>query len=178
MNAWKVMPVVLWLALPALGEERVAVPKEIVAQLVEFGYELEVDAAGTASDLEAHPIELNRNGEPELRVHGLGPGICGAANCVTWVYQKTANGYRLLLESGCVNRIEPQESYTKGYRDLMVVRHGSAWEADLILYKFDGESYREAECFFRTYQYEDKDGNLREWEEPKTTRVECEVDCC
>ena len=178
MNAWKVMSLVLWLALPALAEERVEVPKEIVEELTELGYELEVDAAGTASDLEAHPIKLNRDGEPELRVHGLGPGICGAANCVTWVFQKTANGYRLLLDAGSINRIEPQRSYTKGYRDLMVIIHGSAWESNLILYKFDGEYYNQAKRYFRTYQYEDKDGILREWKEPKTTRIACDVDCC
>jgi len=181
MNAWKAVALVCSLALSeqaASGAEpRVEVPEKIVDQLLEDGYEIEVGGAGTASNLEAHPIELNRGGEPELRVHGLGR-ICGAANCVNWVYQKDADGYRLLLDAGSINRIEPQKSYTKGYRDLMAVMHGSAWESDLTLYKFNGEEYERDSCFYRTYQYEDSDGTLREWEEPQITKVECEVDCC
>lgn len=174
MNAWKAVSLVFWLALPVAGSE---VPKEIVDQLLEDGYELEVSAAGTTSNLEAHPIELNRGGEPELRVHGLGK-ICGAANCMTWVYQRDAGDYRLLLDAGSVNRIEPQSSFTKGYRDLMAVMHGSAWESDLTLYKFNGEEYERDSCFYRTYQYADSDGTLREWAEPKITRVECFEECC
>jgi hypothetical protein len=189
MNVWKALFLVFWLALPvslASGQEQVAdsgtksrveVPKKIVEQLLEDGYEVEVSAAGTASNLEAHPIELNRGGEPALRVHGLGE-ICGAANCMTWVYQKDASGYRLLLDAGYVDRIEPQKSYTRGYRDLMAVVHGSAWESDLILYKFNGEEYQRDSCFFRTFRYEDRHGTLREWEEPKTTRIDCHEECC
>lgn len=166
---------VLW-PNPAAGQQDLAieVPKEIVAQLLEEGYELEVSAAGTASNLEAHSMELNRGGERELRVHGLGIGICGAANCVTWVYQKAGNGYRRLLDAGSVNRIELQRSWTKGYRDLMTVLHGSAWESYLTLYRFDGERYQRDSCFFRTYQYEDRHGSLREWKRPKITKVECD----
>jgi hypothetical protein len=187
MKAWKVVPVVFWLALPASlasGQEEAAgskVPEGIVEQLVEDGYayELEVDAAGRVSNLEAHPVELNRGGEPELRVHGLGIRLCGAANCPTWIFQKDEDGYRLLLDVGSINRIEPQGSYTKGYRDLMAVLHGSAWESDLTLYKFDGEGYRRDSCYFRTYQYEDEHGTLREWKKPRVTRVECGAEeCC
>ena len=178
MNVWKAVFPVFLLALPVLGQEKaVEVPKKIVEQMLEDGYEIEVNAAGTPGNLRAHPMELNRGGEPEILVRGIGK-ICGAANCVMWVYQKDADSYRLLLDAGSINRIEPQKSYTKGYRDLMTVMHGSAWESDLVLYKFDGEEYRMDSCFYRTYQYEDEDGTLREWEEPKITKVECEVDCC
>jgi hypothetical protein len=181
MNAWKVVSLVFWLALPVAlaGQEqtRVEVPKEIVKDLLEIGYQVEISAAGTASNLEAHPIELTPGGETGLRVHGLGR-ICGATNCVTWVYQKAANGYRMLLEAGSINRIEPQASYTKGYRDLMAVKHGSAWASDLVLYKFDGQYYQQDGCFHRTYQYEDSHGNMREWEEPKITKTDCSGECC
>jgi hypothetical protein len=123
-------------------------------------------------------MELDRRGEPELWVHGLGIKVCGAANCATWVYQKAAGGYRLLLDAGNVNRIELQRSYTKGYRDLMVVVHGSAWESNLILYKFDGEEYQQDSCFLRTDRYEDSHGSLRELKRPKVSRIDCEVERC
>jgi len=183
MNAWKAVSLVVWLVLPvspASGQEEapVEVPKEIVNHLLEIGNAIEVGAAGTASDLEALSIQLNRGGEPELLVKGLGVEKCDEANCETWVYHKAADGYRLLLAAGWVSRIEPQTSYTKGYRDLMVVIQESAWESTLFLYKFDGEYYHQSRCFLRTYRYEDRNGTLREWKTPKTTRIECDVDCC
>jgi hypothetical protein len=183
MNAWKAVFLVVWLVLPvspASGQEEtpVEVPKEVVNDLLELGNEIEVGAAGTAGDLEALSIQLNRGGEPELLVKGLGGEKCDEANCQTWVYHKAADGYRLLLAAGWVNRIEPQTSYTKGYRDLLVVIQESAWESTLFLYKFDGEYYHQSRCYLQTYRYEDRDGTLREWKTPKTTRIECDVDCC
>ncbi len=165
---------VLW-AAPAATLHRVAteVPVEIVTQLRAEGYEIELNATGTASDLVAAPIALNRDAEPELRVHGIGPTICGMANCITWIYQKVGSSYKLLLEAGSINRIELQKSFSKGYRDIMTVMHGSAWESDLKLYKFDGKRYQLVGCFFRTYQYEDRHGTMREWKRPRITRSEC-----
>jgi hypothetical protein len=163
-------------AVPAATLHRVAtgVPVEIVARLRAEGYEIELNASGVASNLVAEPIALNRDTEPELKVHGIGPTICGMANCITWVYQKVGGNYKLLLEAGSINRIELQKSFSKGYRDIMTVMHGSAWESDLKLYKFDGNRYQLVGCFFRTYQYEDRHGTMREWKRPRITSRECD----
>jgi hypothetical protein len=152
----------------------VKVPEQIVAELKAEGFELEFDAAGKVDNLAAEPIDLNGDGEPELEVHGMGSPTCGAANCVTWLYRKAGRGYQLLLYAGSINRIEPQKSSIKGYRDIMTVMHGSAFESGLKLYKFDGRRYRRKGCFFRTYQDQDAQGNVRELKKPKITRTRCE----
>jgi len=149
------------------------VPAAIVKDLNVPGLGLEFDAAGKVTNLAAEPIELNGDSEPELVVHGLGH-ICGAANCMTWLYRKAGRGYELLLDAGTINRIEPQKSFTKGYRDIMAVMHGSAYDSDLKLYKFDGHVYRRKGCFYRTDQTRDQDGTMRELKKPKITRTRCE----
>jgi hypothetical protein len=98
---------------------------------------------GLAKYLTAYPVNLNRDGRPEIVVHGINE-ICGANNCYTWIFQKVGNGYRMLLDAGFIQQIEPQRKYTKGYCDVIGSMHGSAWDSDLTLYKFDGRKYRRA----------------------------------
>jgi hypothetical protein len=164
--------------LHAVAQERrrLQVPKEIVQQVMqEEGLKefVQLRPDGSAENLVAEQIDLNRDGEPELEIHGTGAGICGAANCVTWIYGKSGDQYQMLLDAGSIQRIEPQKTFTKGYRDIIASMHGSAWDSDLTLYKFDGKEYRRVGCFVRTYRYEDKRGRKREWKRPQITPVEC-----
>src|SRR5687767_11279057 len=139
---------------PALAQNRrtVEVPTEIVQQLMkgedrEF---IQLKPDGNAGNLVAEPIDLNKDGKPELWVHGIGPSICGAANCVTWIFRKAVSGYQMLLDAGTIQQIEPQKTITNGYRDIIASMHGSAWDSGLTLYKFDGKQYQQAGCYFRT----------------------------
>ena len=164
---------------PVVAQKRrtVEVPKEIVQQLIndkELKELIKLRPGGSAENLVAEPIDLNDDGKPELEVHGIGSGICGAANCVTWIYRKTANGYQMLLDADIIQRVEPQKTFTKGYRDIITSMHGSAWDSDLTLYKFDGKQYRRMGCYFRTYRYKDKRGSYHESKRPKITRAKCE----
>jgi hypothetical protein len=157
----------------------VEVPKEIVQQLIkdqELKEFIQLRPDGSAENLVAEPLDLDRDGKPELEVHGIGPGICGAANCVTWIYRKAANEYQMLLDAGSIQRVEPQNTFTKDYRDIITSMHGSAWDSDLTLYKFDGKQYQRVGCFFRTYRYKDKRGNYRESKLPIITRAKCELE--
>ena len=112
-------------ARPASGQEErtVEVPKEIVRQLLSGDEGLRkyvrVRPDGTAENLVAVPLELNGGGEPELEVHGTG-SICGAQNCVAWVFRKTARGYEMLLDADSVQTVKPQKTSTRGYRDIIL----------------------------------------------------------
>jgi hypothetical protein len=74
---------------------------------------------------------------------------CGAggSNCMYWVYQKTAGGYKLLLAAP---RVAPLKSLTKGYRDLYgdfrmgAARQRGKFEYYRTIYKFNGEKYEES----------------------------------
>lgn len=155
----------------------IEVPKKIVRQLMndeDLRELIKLRGDGSAENLVAYLINLNRNGEPELVVHGIGIGICGAANCVNWIFRKGGNEYQMLLDAGSIQDIEPQKTSTNGYRDIITSMHGSAWDSDLILYKYDGEQYQRVGCFFRTYRYQDRRGRMREWKSPQITRAKCE----
>lgn len=174
-----IMCLSLVLLRPVVAQERptVAVPKEIVQQLIkdeELKELIQLRPDGSAENLVAKPIDLNRDGKPELEVHGVGLGMCGAANCATWIYHKAANRYQMLLDASSIQRVELQKTFTNGYRDIITSMHGSAWDSDLTLYKFDGKQYQRVGCFFRTYRYKDKLGNFRESKRPRITRAKCE----
>ena len=154
----------------------IEVPKEIVEQLMqdeELRKLIHLGENGRADNLVAEPVELNRDGKPELKVHGIGD-ICGAANCETWIFRKVGNKYQMLLDAGSIQRIELQKTFSHGYRDLIASMHGSACDSDLTLYKFDGQKYQRVTCFFRTYRYPDRRGQMREWKQAKISRRECE----
>ena len=164
---------------PTAAQKRrtVRVPKEIVQQLIkdeEIRELIRLRPDGSAENLVAESIDLNRDGEPELEVHGIGVGICGAANCPTWIHSKVGTGYQLLLDAGSIQRVEPQRTFTNGYRDIMTSIHGSAWDSDLTLYKFDGKQYQRVRCFYRSYRYKDRRSRMREWRGARITPVKCE----
>jgi|SRR6267143_2617122 len=162
----------------AFAQQRrpIKVPKEIVQQLMkdeEIKEFLKTRNDGLAKYLTAESINLNRDSKSELIVHGINE-ICGANNCYSWIYRKVGNTYQMLLYAGFVQQIEPQRTFTKGYRDVIASMHGSAWESGLTLYKFDGKQYRRMGCFFRTYRYQDRNGRYLDSKRPKITRVKCE----
>ena len=85
-------------------------------------------------------------------------------------------GYERLLAAGSIQTIEPQPTTSRGYRDIITAMHGSAWDSDLRLYKFDGREYRRSGCFFRTYDYLDIHGRMRELKRPRITPAACRPD--
>ena len=89
------------------------------------------------------PIDLNRDGTFEYEVSGNPGCACiGARHCAKWIYQRTPDGYRQLLDM-----VQPDEGIgvrstrTRGYADLEVV----GWAGDEPLrevFRFDGRVYR------------------------------------
>lgn len=151
------------------------VPKAIVDQLLQvegIGIYIKFDSDGYATNLVARPLNLEeRNKQQILEVSGCCGEFCGNVNCATWIYAKTKNSYHLLLDAGVVESIVPQKAFSNGYRDVIVISHGSAWSSDLELYKFDGEKYRRKKCFQRDYSYLDEQGKLRELKRPRITKI-------
>ena len=160
----------------AQTRRRVAVPRQIVEQLIRdtaLAQLVQLRKDGSAANLVAEPLDLNGDGIPELEVHGIN-SICGANNCVTWIYRRTASGYERLLAAGSIQTVELQPTVSYGYRNIITAMHGSAWDSDLRLYKFDGREYRRTSCFKRTYRDRDRHGHMRELARPRTTPVTCE----
>jgi hypothetical protein len=169
--------------LEAQRRREVKVPKEIVVQFMkddEFKDTLErkheYTFDGMAKRLVAESVDLNRDGKPELIVHGIND-ICGPYWCANRIYRKTKAGYQLLLDGGDIQDFELQKTFTNGYRDVMAASHGSAFDSGLELYKYDGKRYGLKACFERHYNNrENSRGHLHVSKRPKITRVKCETD--
>ncbi len=125
-----------------------------------------------AAYLRAEPLDLNRDGVPELVIHGI-QRLCGASNCIKWIYRRTSAGYERLLVAWGTQTLEPLTSTTHGYRDLRKWQHGSAWDSGVTLYKFDGRRYRQDRCFHYSYSYLDAHDERHELKRPRITPASC-----
>src|SRR5947209_6452270 len=124
-------------SVAAQARREVAVPKEIVKQMLEEGEFEGYTLEGLSKHLVVRLVDLNRDGKPEILVRGINE-ICGPYWCTHRVYRKTRAGYELLFDDG-VQDLKRQKTLTNSYRDIMTYKHGSAFESELSLYKFDGK---------------------------------------
>jgi hypothetical protein len=154
-------------------------PRQIVEDLLKDTTWIEMPAPpidSVAPDLVAEPLDLNGDGVPELEVRAIGHLCHSNANCSVWIYRRAGARYERLLDAGNVLELEPQKTFTHGYRDVMTTRHGSAWLSDLTLYKFDGRAYRRSACFSWRDNYLGRDGESHVLKKPRITRVACQPD--
>jgi hypothetical protein len=159
-------------------EGTIEVPMEVVALIRDGMYVTEflgIRADGTAANLVAIPVDLNRDGVPELIVHGTRDMCAPVGNCPYYVFEKMPGGYRLLLEVAAVENLIPQKTVTKGHSDLWSWQHGSATESFFRYYKFDGTKYKTTRCYDHRYVLlgADHNGNPRFSHKPKITRAVC-----
>ncbi|HST51735.1 MAG TPA: hypothetical protein VLJ61_06960 [Pyrinomonadaceae bacterium] len=148
----------------AQAHRKVEVPTEIVQQLMN-------DYEGlSAGDLRAEMIDLNDDERQELIVQG---DCAAVGNCSTWIYRKTRKGYQQLLNDEA-QVVKSRRTITHDYHDVVFEVHGSAYESEIRLYKFDGKQYQLKECFFRDYSFLDKRGRFHTRRRPQITRMKCE----
>jgi len=156
----------------------VNVPTEIVVQLLQdelFGEIISVADDGSSENLVAIPTNLNADATRELIVHGV-CFVCGAQNCPHWIFERSANGYRLLLDVGVAQNVELQSVFTNGYRDIVARFHNSALDHTFAVFKFDGQSYQLIECgreFDLLEDRVDETGNALPLGEPRVSFFTC-----
>jgi hypothetical protein len=157
------------------------VPEAIVRQLVASGA-VDQDLFKSRNDgrkkgLTGFPLDLNRDKKPEIIVTGTPEsGYCGATgNCSHWVFgEVAAREYRLLLDAGSVQKIDAQDTPSKGYRDVVTTRHDSAFDYTVRRFRFDGARYRLSECSEHHFDaVDDGRGSVRTAKRPVVTRVPC-----
>jgi hypothetical protein len=159
----------------------IEVPEAIVRQLVASGAVdqdlLKSRIDGRKNGLTAFPLDLNRDKKPEIVVKGTPErGCCGVTgNCSHWVFGEiAASEYRLLLDAGSVQKIDAQDTPSKGYRDVVTTRHDSAFDYTVRRFRFDGARYRLGECSEHHFDAtDDGRGGVRIGKRPAVTRVPC-----
>jgi hypothetical protein len=143
---------------------------------------------GIGSEKELHKLvlgtrveldDLNGDGVPEmlLQAFDVREGCGATGNCTLWVFEKTTNGYRKLLDTrgkdgiGGIERVRIGPNRTNGYLDLTLAAHDSASEMELAVYTFRDGSYRLSACYEANW-LSDKDPT-QGLEYPSITPISC-----
>jgi hypothetical protein len=98
-------------------------------------------------------VDLNGDGIPEVIAQGSGEEYCSpTGNCDFWVFMRSGNGYKLILNKGAVQTFAISSKRTNGFNDLVLGRHGSAFEKDLFIYRFADRKYRLGPCYSASWE--------------------------
>jgi hypothetical protein len=93
-------------------------------------------------------IDLNGDGIPEVIAQAFDDESCSpTGNCTFWVFMRSDNRYKLILEKEAVQTFTIRPKRTNSFNDLVLGQHGSASERDLIVYRFVDGKYRRGPCY-------------------------------
>ena len=114
--------------------------------------------------------DLNGDGNPEVIAQGAGmkSGCSATGNCPCWIFKRVNSRYSILL-SGQAQTFTVQPTKTRGFHDIVLGLHASAFEAELTVYKFDGTSYRDTACYDANWTYLGTDGESHHLHTPQIT---------
>jgi hypothetical protein len=119
-------------------------------------------------------VKLGANGRTQVIVQGFGECQCSpTGNCSFWIYEKSKDGYRRLLETDMVQVFSVENTRSHGYRDIVTGAHGSAFDTDLTVLKFDGDRYQPRECWSMSYPQPDDSESGRVRGKPKLEKRHC-----
>lgn len=118
---------------------------------IESEAELRKIAANTRVEL----MDLDGDGVPEIvaQANDTRAGCGAAGNCPFWIFKKTSEGYKLILDTrdkdgiGGAELITIEDTLTNGFRDLVLAAHDSASEETLIVLRYRNGMYRETACY-------------------------------
>ncbi len=116
-----------------------------------------VTNGGLKKAVRAEAIQLAPDNSRQILVRGSGLCLCGAQNCLFWIYRQTGNRYELLLNGTGSTKVRAGQKSAKGYRDVITESHASANETILRTYRYDGKQYQLERCVNRAYY--DDNGN-------------------
>jgi hypothetical protein len=118
-----------------------------------------------ASQLRAEAVTTN--GQQSFFVQGIGSPYCGNVNCSVWIFD---SNHKILLDT-FAEGVGYLPTTHNGRNDILISRHESAWEQDILRYKFDGTHYRKVRC--ADVLYADSDG--KPYKSPHITPTPCRV---
>ena len=111
-------------------------------------------------------LDLNGDGSAEVLAQGE-PGCSPTGNCPFWVFQRTRNRYKLILD-GFGQTFTIQHARTNGYLDIVIAMHGSATESTLKIYRYERGRYRRVDCMEAAWSVLEGEA-VRELKEPRIT---------
>jgi hypothetical protein len=114
--------------------------------------------------------DLDGDGKPEViaQAGGEKSGCSPTGNCPFWVLLRQGTGYEILLR-GEAQTFTVQRARTNGFSDIVLSRHGSAFESEAREFKFDGKAYRESACYDVLWSSPGSDGEEHRLPKPRFT---------
>ena len=109
-------------------------------------------------------FDLNGDGRNEYLVRDL---CSPTGNCAFWILELRKAGVRELLATDMANFTCARITKSHGYRDFEIGSHGSAFESDVRVFRFNGERYDEAASYSLRFEYDEKTKRLRQIRGPK-----------
>lgn len=138
-----------------------------------FDY-ISITQAGFDHSFRVWEKDLNSDGNKELIVQGGGECLSSVTgNSAFWVITKTPSGLVSLLNDRMTQSFKVLKNRTKGYSDIEIRTHGSAFYYPFRVYRFDGYRYEGAECGDISYEGDQPGVILKK---PRVTRGPCRVD--
>lgn len=106
-------------------------------------------------------VDLGGDGKPLILASAISMEAgCDLNNCPFWIFRKTPDGYGLLLDTIAASyTVRPEK--TNGLSDLVIMRHVSASESRLTLYRYQDNKYVDSGCYVATWP-PPKDGEIQD----------------
>jgi hypothetical protein len=98
-------------------------------------------------------VDLNGDGVPDVIAQASDDMFCSpTGNCTIWVFMRSNQGYRLILERNAVQTFAIRPTRTNGFNDLVLRQHGSAFESGLFFYRYINGQYRQQACYNASWE--------------------------
>jgi hypothetical protein len=145
--------------LPGEGQSRrhLSAPTALLEILEKEDRDCVKTNGGLGKAVSVQSIQLAAGRTSQILVRGSGLCLCGAQNCLFWVYRQTGNRYDLLLTGTGSTKVRAGQKSAHGYREVISESHASANETILRTYRYDGSQYQLERCVNRGYY--DDNGN-------------------
>jgi hypothetical protein len=122
----------------------IELPKGLLQQLIRDDKDVRtfidsgIDNINSIDNFSAQPVDLNGDRRSEFIIYS--PPLTGNSSGPIWIYRRTASGYEQILYTGAM-LLEPLNTSTKGYRDLVSSGGGNAMGYFKDVFKFNGRKY-------------------------------------
>jgi len=149
--------------------ERKRLLEAVASQISEIDFESEEDRKKAPAKARFKYVDLDGDGASEVIVQSGDETTCSpTGNCAFWVFRRRGNSYIPLLDAGA-QTFTIQQSRTHGLHDIVLALHGSAFQSEVRIYRFDGESYQPGECYDAEWSHSGSDGESQGLKSPQLT---------